>query len=95
VEEDQIQDLKKLEHQDTHEYAVIALHLHKAFQSNNLCRKKRPHVIDDVSFSLEKGESLAILGGSKSGKSTLLQIITNEVDPSSGSVSVFGLDGKT
>jgi len=52
-------------------------------------------VIDDVSFSLEKGESLAILGGSKSGKSTLLQIITNEVDPSSGSVSVFGLDGKT
>ena len=34
-------------------------------------------VIRDISFSLEKGESLAIIGSSGSGKTTLLRCLTH------------------
>ncbi len=44
--------------------------------------------VKDVSFSLEKGESLAILGSNGSGKSTLARLITGFFIPDSGSVSL-------
>jgi polar amino acid transport system ATP-binding protein len=53
-------------------------------------------VIKDMSFSVHKGEVLAILGPSGSGKSTLLRTITHLETASSGSIDVCGskmLDG--
>jgi lipopolysaccharide transport system ATP-binding protein len=46
--------------------------------------------LDKVTFELEKGFSLGILGLNGSGKSTLLQIIANTLKPSSGTVKVNG-----
>lgn len=51
----------------------------------------RPHVehfhaLKDISFSLERGEALALLGHNGSGKSTLLQILAGVLKPSSGEV---------
>lgn len=46
--------------------------------------------LDDVSFSVEAGEFIAIVGSSGSGKSTLLHIIGGVDRPTSGSVSVQG-----
>lgn len=46
--------------------------------------------LDDVSFNVEAGEFIAIVGSSGSGKSTLLHIIGGVDRPTSGSVSVQG-----
>ena len=47
-------------------------------------------VIRDISFSLEKGESLAIIGSSGSGKTTLLRCLTALETPDAGVIRVSG-----
>ncbi len=48
--------------------------------------------IDDISFSVEKGEMLAIIGHTGSGKSTLIQHFNALLKPTSGSVLLNGED---
>lgn len=50
------------------------------------------HAVDDVSFSVEKGEFVAIVGASGSGKSTLLHLIGGVNRPTSGKIFVDGND---
>lgn len=47
-------------------------------------------VLEDVSFSLEEGNALAIIGSSGSGKTTLLRCLNFLETPDSGSISVRG-----
>ena len=49
-------------------------------------------ILEDISFSLEKGKTLAITGSSGSGKSTLLGILAGLDVPSQGSVHLMGQD---
>lgn len=65
--------------------SIIRLeHCYKSF-------KKASHqdllVLEDISFTLQSGEIVALLGKSGSGKSTLLRIIAGLVQPSSGEVT--------
>ena len=48
--------------------------------------------LDDVSFTVEKGEFVAIIGASGSGKSTLLHLIGGVDRPTSGKVFIEGND---
>jgi putative ABC transport system ATP-binding protein len=48
------------------------------------------HALQDVSFSIDKGELVAITGPSGSGKSTLLHILGAMLTPTSGEVRVIG-----
>lgn len=46
--------------------------------------------VDDVSFTLEQGDMLGIVGTNGAGKSTLLKVVTKIMVPSKGSVTVNG-----
>ena len=63
-------------------------HLSKVYgQGENQVR-----AVDDISFTVEKGDVVAILGPSGSGKSTLLHILGGVDRPTSGKVFVDGQD---
>ena len=51
--------------------------------------------IQDVSFEAQQGEFVSIVGRSGCGKSTLLKIVAGLLEPSSGSVEVFGSEVKS
>ena len=48
-----------------------------------------------VSFSLEHGQTLGIIGATGSGKTTLLQLLLRLYDPDSGTISIDGRDIRT
>jgi ABC-type polysaccharide/polyol phosphate transport system ATPase subunit len=52
--------------------------------------RERFYALTDVSFSLDHGESMAVVGSNGAGKSTLLNIATSLSDPSDGRVIVGG-----
>ncbi|WP_086349684.1 energy-coupling factor ABC transporter ATP-binding protein [Candidatus Enterococcus clewellii] len=60
----------------------------------NICFNYQPEdaspALDDVSFSIERGEWIAIIGHNGSGKSTLAKTINGLLLPASGSISVGG-----
>ncbi len=62
--------------------------LYKTYQSGTTEVKS----LDDVTFSVEKGEFISIIGPSGSGKSTLLHILAGIDRPTSGKVYVDGED---
>jgi multiple sugar transport system ATP-binding protein len=59
-------------------------HLRKSYKSNA--------VIDDLSFSVERGEFLVVFGPSGSGKTVLLRLIAGMVRPDSGRIHLDGTD---
>jgi len=60
---------------------------------NNLCKSFEGHkVLDGISLRVDRGETLAVLGRSGTGKSVLLRLIIGLVKPDSGSVCIHGQD---
>lgn len=72
-------------HDDTHRPVVIeARNLRFRYSENE------PWVLDDLSFRIEPGEAVAIVGTSGCGKTTLLKIIASLVKPTEGEILVDG-----
>lgn len=64
--------------------------------ASSLCVKlEQSDVIDNLNFTIDKGEVFALLGGNGAGKSTTLKTFLGTVSPSSGSASVMGLSVDT
>jgi iron complex transport system ATP-binding protein len=63
----------------------------RPLEAHHLCfRYSEAAVVDDVSFSLVRGEMLGILGPNGSGKSTLLRLLSGVLTPESGEVRAHG-----
>jgi len=65
--------------------STVREHLFGAFERR---RFERLQVLDDISFDLQAGETLGIMGRNGSGKSTLLKVVCGIYQPDSGSVEV-------
>jgi len=61
---------------------IEGLHVEKGFEATA--------VLKDVSFALDKGETLVVMGGSGSGKTVLLRLIAGLLRPDAGQIRVFG-----
>jgi ABC-2 type transport system ATP-binding protein len=69
--------------------AVEVIQLRKEF-----ARRRRPAVValEEVSFTMGRGECVAVLGQNGSGKSTLVRLLSTLLLPDGGSARVFGHD---
>ena len=71
-------------------------HLKKSFvlpqRTGWTVERKYVHAVNDVSFSIGKGESFGIVGESGSGKSTLARLILGLEQPTDGSIELEGRD---
>lgn len=69
----------------TTEYAIEIENLEK-------CYVKDVKVLDNVSFTVKKGEIVGYLGPNGSGKTTTIKILTNLLSPTSGHAYINGID---
>jgi len=67
--------------------AVHVEHLTKIFETQK--------AVDDISFSVKRGEILGFLGPNGAGKSTTMKMLTGFLPPNSGKITVCGLDVMT
>ncbi len=68
-------------------YSIKRRQLKEIFKLN---KKEKFRALDNISFKVNKGEVLGIIGQNGSGKSTLLKTIANIFEPDSGSINSFG-----
>ena len=67
-----------------------------ALKVQNLTKQfGRFKAVDNISFSLKKGEILGLLGPNGAGKTTTIQMLLGVLSPSTGSISYFGKDFNT
>src|SRR5437868_9442947 len=76
--------------------AVEVVDLRKEFKrkdkkAGRFARRSMP-ALNDVTFTIERGECVAILGQNGSGKSTLVRVLSTLLLPDGGSARIFGHD---
>ncbi len=82
----QVQNLTKM-------YKLYDKPKDRLLEALGLSRKKRyreHYALHDISFDVEEGECIGIIGVNGSGKSTILKIITGVLNPTEGEVTVNG-----
>ena len=54
--------------------------------------RKKEHIIQDISFSVQEGRTLGIMGATGSGKSTIIELLERFYDPEEGEIQLDGID---
>ena len=63
-----------------------------AIEVRDLCKSFGDFKLSDVSFSLEKGAVMGLVGQNGAGKTTIIKLMLNALDRDSGSIKLMGLD---
>jgi peptide/nickel transport system ATP-binding protein len=66
--------------------------LSKRFPAGGYFRRWQVHALEDASFSLDRGQIVALVGESGSGKSTTARLIARLIQPSAGEIALNGQD---
>jgi ABC-2 type transport system ATP-binding protein len=74
------------------EMAIQVENLVKVFRRKRLASGSDIRAVDDLSFSVRRGEIFGLLGPNGAGKTTTLRILTTLVRPTSGAARVLGYD---
>ena len=72
------------ENKSNKQYCISVFDLRQTYGSFN--------AIDGISFNLEYGKVFGFLGPNGAGKTTAIKILTTLIQPSSGTVKIFGKD---
>ncbi|HBQ81433.1 MAG TPA: ABC transporter [Bacteroidales bacterium] len=86
---------KPIYYSDVSSHFLSDIIIHKiSFTVENLTYRftENQPAIDNISFSVEEGKLIGIMGSSGSGKTTLLNLMCGIIKPSSGSIKINGLD---
>jgi subfamily B ATP-binding cassette protein MsbA len=70
---------------------IAALEHEIAFKQVSFAYQPSTTVLHDISFTIQKGETVAIVGASGSGKSTLLALLAGLYQPTSGTITLDGI----
>jgi ATP-binding cassette subfamily B protein len=75
----------------------VPVPIKNGIEIHNVCFRYpagRAEVLKDISFSIEPGEVVALVGENGSGKTTLVKLMCRLYDPTSGSISIDNIDLK-
>ena len=64
--------------------------LTKHYQLGGIGRRQTVHALDDVSFSVARGETVGLVGESGSGKTTIGRAILRLIEPTAGNITLDG-----
>ena len=81
-----------IEHKTSHFTAVEEL-LHLVRRPFHRPPTEELKVLDDISFDIERGDVVGIIGRNGAGKSTLFKILSRIVEPTAGEARIFGRVG--
>src|SRR6185436_6449361 len=74
------------------EVVLEVRHLTKRFPLGGVLSSKFVHALEDASFTVSRGQVLALVGESGSGKSTTVRLIARLIQPTSGEIIFKGKD---
>ncbi len=81
----------KSAHYQSYNTLYETLDIRKYFSKNKIRLKKSEFTaLDNISFSVQEGDCLGIIGSNGAGKSTLLKILSQITEPTSGSIGFNG-----
>ncbi len=90
-----LQEVERLEKSKPVETADVSLELKKEIQIRNLSFRypdASENVLENISFTIPKNRSIAFIGPSGAGKTTLADIILGVLEPTAGQICVDGID---
>lgn len=90
-----LQEVERLEKNKPMETADVSLELKKEIQIRNLSFRypdASENVLENISFTIPKNRSIAFIGPSGAGKTTLADIILGVLEPTAGQICVDGID---
>ena len=63
-----------------------------ALEVKSLSKEFQDFKLDNVSFELEKGMVMGLVGENGAGKTTIIKLILNAIEKSGGEINIFGMD---